>query len=88
METSSCVVGLVSIDDLTPPVLAQYAPSARWNGWLCPSLDTLGVVLTLEALTQEPNDGTPLAYWFDGDRLFVHDLGEPDHVDDKTPSAG
>lgn len=41
-------VGLVQVADRT--VLAEYSPTERWNGFLCPRLDALAAVTVLDRL--------------------------------------
>lgn len=47
----ACVmeVGLVSLDGLAP-VMAQWDPTVRWNGWLCPRFDPHAVVTVLDSI--------------------------------------
>lgn len=70
-------VGPVTLDGITPGVLAQYDTGVRWNGWLCPSLDPLGVVTVMETLIAQTPDRPACAYEFIGDLLFIEDLHDP-----------
>lgn len=75
-------VSLCLWDDGRDAVLAQVDPRERWNGWLCPALDALGVQTTLEALVAangEHNaaEGVSWAWLADG-ALLVTEHSYPD----------
>lgn len=74
---AAMTVGPVTLDGIVPGVLAQYDPRMRWNGWLCPSLDPLGVVTVLEAIIAHSADDPAFAYEFRDDVLFIEDLNDP-----------
>lgn len=69
----SYVVGPVELGGIGP-VLAQYDPDVRWNGWLCPRLDACSVVVILDAIIASSPSDPPFAYEFIQGVLFVDDM--------------
>ncbi len=56
------VTGPVTIDGMTPPVLAVYNPRDRWNGWLAaPRFDAWSAVTVLDSIDR---DGASITYAF------------------------
>lgn len=69
--------GWISLD-LFMPVLGQWDPSVRWNGWLCPSIDALSVVEVLDGINAENGEPVYLYDWTDEGYLMLVELEDPD----------
>ena len=72
MNTGTHTVGPVSIEGSpdAPAYMAQYDPTKRWNGWLCPTMDAHSVVTALTAagpdyVTFDFVDGVLVVEWAD-----------------------
>lgn len=86
--TEKTTVGHVTLDGEVT-VLAQYDPSIRWNGWLCPLFDSLTAVTVLETINAL-NPTNPV-YWYeflDG-VLHVRDRTDDmsDYIDTYEPDG-
>lgn len=81
------VCGPVSLDgQATPSVLAQYQPSVRWNGWLCPSIDALSAVEILTWLNRVQPPEDTVGWRFDDDGgLWLDDHCYPDDPEEGLP---
>lgn len=70
-------VGLVELEGLSP-VLAQYDPVERWNGWLSPKLDALSTVQVLDEINADSVEGEVYSYDFLDGVLLIDDMLDPE----------
>lgn len=76
-------VTLYGFEDGRDTVLAQYDPSDRWNGWLCPSMDAHSAVAILDMFNTDAQSDPGLAdsyigYTFEDETLVLHHALYPD----------
>jgi hypothetical protein len=83
-------VGPVCLDELVT-VVAEYPTDHRWNGWLCPNLDPVGVIAVRDALDAAYAAGTddraPRIEFVDGDLHVTEFDGDDEYLDVLTPDA-
>ena len=70
--------GWVSLDGFVP-VLGQWDPNRRWNGWLCPSIDAVSVVTVLDAINRDNGDPLYMYDWTDEGYLMLIELQDEDN---------